>query len=82
MSNQEWVKKQSLYCDRLKQTVYLLEERIYPEGILPDVGEPYQVRSQKCSAGLECNLLGMRCRWSGLNPTNDPFFEVERATRR
>ena len=77
MSSQVWVKKQSQFCIRLKQTVYLLEERVYPGSLIPEVGETYQVRAQKCSAGVECNLLGLRCRWSGLNPTYDPFYDVE-----
>lgn len=77
MSSQVWVKKESQFCFRVKQTVYLLEERVYPGNTIPDIGEPYQVRAQKCSAGLECNLVGMRCRWSGLNPTYDPFYETE-----
>lgn len=77
MSNKVWIKKQSLFCDRLKQTVYLLEERVYPGNTVPDVGRPFKVRAQKCSAGVECNLHGFRCRWSGLNPANDPFFDAE-----
>ncbi len=82
MSSQIWVKKQSIYCDRLKQKVYLLEERIYPGNTIPDVGEPYKVRAQKCSAGVDCNIHGFRCRWSGLNPMHDPFYEVESLIRR
>lgn len=82
MSSQVWVKKQTIYCDRLKQKVYLLEERIYPGPSVPNVGKPYQVKAQKCSAGIECNIHGLRCRWSGLNPLHDPFFEIELMTRR
>lgn len=82
MSSQVWVKKQSQFCSRVKQTVYLLEERVYPGNSIPGVGEPYQVRAQKCSASIECNLLGMRCRWSGLNPMYDPFNDIERMQRR
>ena len=82
MSSQIWVKKQSLFCEHVRQTVYLMEERIYPGDEIPDPGALFRVRSQKCSSGIECNLYGFRCRWSGLNPVHDPFFDLERTPRR
>ena len=82
MSNRIWVRKESIICDRRKSTVHLLEERVYPGDTVPDVGEPFRIRAQKCSAGIECNLHGFGCRWSGLNPMYDPFYDIETASRR
>lgn len=59
----------------MNQEAELLEERVYPADILPDVGAPYQVWARKCSLGVNCNLAGYACRWSFINPDYDPFAE-------
>ncbi len=64
----------TIYCERVGQTVSLVEERIYPHEILPDAGgTQYQAKRRRCSEGIDCNLAGYSCRWSGLNPDYDPF---------
>jgi hypothetical protein len=73
MAAREWVTTQTIYCDRIGEMVSLLEERIYPGDVLPDVGAPYQVHQKRCSRWLECNLAGHPCCWSGINPGYDPF---------
>jgi hypothetical protein len=62
------------YCERVRKNVDLVEERIYPNDVLPDSpGAPYLVKNRKCSIGIDCNLVGYACKWSGLNPDYDPF---------
>ncbi len=75
MSKSVWVVAKRIWCDRVQGEVDLLEERVYPLEVLPDVSSPFQVRSRKCEKGVDCNLDGYRCRWSGLNPDYDPFAE-------
>lgn len=70
-----WEVVDKTYCDRVKEEVDLLEERVYPGDAVPDGGAPFTVRARKCSQGLECNLTGLRCRYSFVNPDYDPFAE-------
>ena len=64
----------AIYCERVQQNVNLVEERIYPDAILPDSpGAQYLVKNRKCNLGIDCNLVGNACKWSGLNPNYDPF---------
>ena len=72
-----WETTNKIWCDRTRQEVDLLEERIYPDEALPEVGLTFRVRARKCPLGLECNLEGFACRWSGLNPNYDPFVEAK-----
>jgi len=76
MAAREWVTTQTIYCDRVGEDVFLLEERIYPDDVLPDVGAPYHVNQKKCSHWLDCNLAGNPCCWSGINPGYDPFKDT------
>jgi hypothetical protein len=72
-----WQTLKDMHCDRVKQDVALVEERIYPADFIPYHGDPdYQVRSRRCTYGTDCNLAGYACRWSGLNPDYDPFAEA------
>ncbi len=71
-----WEVTKKIWCDRVKKEVDLLEERVYPDEPVPDVGKPFQVLARKCPLGVECNLIGFACRWSGLNPNYDPFVEA------
>jgi hypothetical protein len=73
MAKSSWVKTQKIYCERINQEVDLLEERIIPDNVLPNVGEPFQVRARTCSHWLDCNLSGAPCCYSGTNPSYDPF---------
>ncbi|MEP7358920.1 MAG: hypothetical protein ABI847_16845 [Anaerolineales bacterium] len=62
-----------IWCDRINQEAVLLEERIYPADMLPDVAVPFQVRARGCAFEQECRTVGFPCRWTGLNPNYDPF---------
>jgi hypothetical protein len=81
MTDRRWIATRTIYCDRLGGQVALLEERIYPDDRLPDVGAPYQVHQKKCAHWLECNLAGIPCCWSGINPGYDPFEDHPDAPR-
>ncbi len=70
-----WEAVDKIQCERTGEVAELLEERVYPSEVLPNVGQPYQVRSRKCSMGGECNLVGFPCKWSYINPNFDPFSD-------
>jgi hypothetical protein len=80
MATKHWVKTQVILCERINKEVFLLEERIYPDDVVPDNSEPFQVRQRKCSHWLECNLVGHPCCWSGINPNYDPFSDASTHT--
>ena len=61
------------WCGRIPEQAVLLEERVYPGDMMPDSIVSYQVLARKCSLAQECQLAGIPCRWSGLNPNYDPF---------
>jgi len=66
----------TIHCDRVGHDVQLVEERVYPNEILPDTaGAQYWVKARKCNLGIDCNLVGFACKWSGLNPDYDPFAD-------
>lgn len=75
MATTVWQIIDTITCDRTREQAHLLEERVYPDESLPDVGHPFKVRARKCSLGSECNLAGYACRWSYLNPNFDPFAD-------
>lgn len=76
MARIQWEIAQTIWCDRLQQDAYLLEQRIYPEDPIPDAGRPYQIKARMCSCGEQCNMIGYSCRWAFTNPHLDPFAEV------
>lgn len=65
----------TVQCSRVHREVQLVEERLYPGDLVPDVGAPYRAVSHRCSSGVDCNLIGYPCRWSGINPNHDPFLD-------
>jgi hypothetical protein len=73
MSKTVWTAVDRIWCDRMKQEAELLEQRVYPGDLVPDVDVPFQVRARKCSFDIECNLAGFTCRWAFSNPNGDPF---------
>ena len=75
MATKIWVKTNTIWCERRKEKVDLLEERIYPGDVIPDTGVDYQVNARKCTEAIDCNIIGMACAHSGLNPDYDPFLE-------
>ncbi|MBI3360634.1 MAG: hypothetical protein HY023_05940 [Chloroflexi bacterium] len=75
MAKIAWESVQKHWCDLMQEEAHLLEERIYPDDLLPDAALPYQVGARKCSFGIDCNLAGYHCRWAWTNPDYDPFTE-------
>ena len=55
------------------QTAKLLETRIYPADWLEHAAAGFQVYARRCSLTETCRAHEVPCRWTGLNPTYDPF---------
>lgn len=72
MATEKWVVVKTQWCDVIQREAELLERRVYPASHVPD-GERYRVLSQKCSAAIECNLLGCTCKWAYTDSTVDRF---------
>ena len=72
MAKSEWVTVQKQWCHLLGDEAELLEQRVYPTEIIPDM-ETYRVVGRKCSAAILCNLNGCQCKWSYTNPNVDRF---------
>ncbi len=72
MASNNWVKTGGKWCDFVHQDVEILEQRAYPDDRLPDmIG--YQVVGRKCTAAIDCNMLGVPCKWAFTNPNSDQF---------
>ncbi len=69
------VEIKKIMCARVRQEATLLEDRIYAADADPEVDTDYIVRARRCNFGVDCNIQGFGCRWSGLNPDYDPFVD-------
>ncbi len=72
MATEKWVVVSEQWCDLLKGDAQLLERRVYPASVLPDT-EAFRVLGRKCSAAIECNLMGCHCKWAYTNPYHHRF---------
>lgn len=72
MATEKWVTVKTQWCEIIGREAELLERRVYPSGMLPDT-KPYQVLGHKCTAAIECNLLGCNCKWAYMDATVDRF---------
>jgi hypothetical protein len=72
MAVHTWQVVAKVDCGRAKPAE-LLEERVYPAGLLDDASGLFHVRAQRCAQAEECRDAGLACRWTGLNPNYDPF---------
>ena len=72
MATEKWVTVKTQWCEIIGREAALLERRVYPADIMPDTGG-YRVLARKCSADVECNLLGCHCKWAYTDPTVDRF---------
>lgn len=72
MATEKWVVVKRQWCDVLQREAELLERRVYPDSTLPDT-EGFRVLARKCSADIECNLMGCPCMWAYTAPTIDRF---------
>lgn len=72
MAVHTWQVVAKVNCGRA-QPAELLEERVYPSGLLDNATGLFHVRAQRCSQSEACQQEGLACRWTGLNPNYDPF---------
>jgi len=74
MAIEKWVVVGRKKCDLIHQDVELREQRVYPTAdFLSDFGRAYQVRACTCTAGIDCNLAGISCKWALNAPDIDRF---------
>lgn len=79
MAEKQWKTIKIRFCDHAECEVELEVEEILPAEFLPD--QPPRLRAHRCSHGLDCNQFEkVACRWSGNNPSFDPFTETEDTT--
>ena len=72
MSAAEWVSVKRLWCERAGREARLLEQRVYPAEVLPDL-LGFRVTARRCDCDVACNLQGFPCRWAFTRPEHDPF---------
>jgi hypothetical protein len=59
--------------DERARDAQLLEQRLYPADLLDTALSGFQRRARTCSLAADCRAEGVACRWTGLNPSVDPF---------
>ena len=72
MAVEEWVTVKTQWCEVIGRVAELLERRVYPAAVMPDTAS-YRVLETRCSADIECNLLGCHCKWAFTDPVVDRF---------
>lgn len=72
MAATEWVIVNRKWCERAGADVVLMEQRVYPSEIIPNISG-HRVMARKCSCAMECNLAEIPCKWSFTRPVYDPF---------
>jgi hypothetical protein len=70
MAKKEWVPVETIWCDQAEEETQLMEYRIYPDEILPEM-QPYRVVARRCRTDIECNMAGYSCKWAFTNPDVD-----------
>lgn len=74
MAVEKWVVVARKNCDLIQQDVQLREQRVYPTSdFLRDFAAAYRVRACACTAGIDCNLAGISCKWAFNAPELDRF---------
>jgi hypothetical protein len=76
MAEERWITVAKRMCEFREQEAELMERRVFPSGILRYYQAP-RVLERKCNWAIECNMAGYPCRWSYVNPHNDPFARKE-----
>ncbi len=72
MAATEWVIVDKKWCKRAGTEAVLMEQRVYPSEIIPDMSR-HRVLARKCSCDVECNLAEIPCKWSFTRPEYDPL---------
>jgi hypothetical protein len=76
MTVRKWQMVKTRYCNTAESNVALEAEVAYPPDFMPD--GPARVFSHRCSHGAQCMVFQRGvCKWSGGNPSYDPFVEKE-----
>lgn len=74
MAITKWTVVSSKHCEFIDQDVDLKEQRVFPSSdFLRMQGIKHQVRACTCSAAIQCNLIGIPCRFA-LTPLRDDFL--------
>lgn len=69
MAVTRWVVVGSQHCRIIDKDVELKEQRIYPlNDFLWMEDMEHKVRACTCSSAVECNMVGVSCRWAYTNP--------------
>ncbi len=72
MAMEKWVHVGTRYCEILQAEAELEELRRYPSVESPEpIG--YRVVTVRCTAAIECNLIGGSCEHAFTNPTTNRF---------
>ena len=74
MAAEKWVTIDSQFCEIIQREAEIQELRRFPAEMVPDT-LGYQVVAHKCTAAIECNLIGCQCQWAYTNPSVDRFEE-------
>lgn len=72
MAYATWHVRQTHWCEKLGTEAALLEQRVYPNDVMPDFPGAH-VSGRKCSRGIDCNLAGIPCPWAYSSFGVDPF---------
>jgi len=70
MATIKWVKIDGRWCELFCKEVEILQKRVFPAEVMPDVGG-YRVLACRCTADIDCNLAGVQCKWAYSSPYND-----------
>jgi len=74
MATEQWVVVGQKNCELIHKDVELREQRVYPTAdFLRDFAAAYRVRTCACSAGIDCNLAGIPCKYAFNAPDTDRF---------
>ena len=76
MATVTWEVVETWECERAQKLATLVERRVYPSEVLPDTLENrYKVLARQCTLATDCNVFGVGCKYSGLNPDIDPLYD-------
>lgn len=68
----DWRLVTAEFCFRARQTARFME--LHRELPAEATGRPEdRVLARGCSLAIDCNLVGLPCRWAFTNPDYDPF---------
>lgn len=72
MAEERWVVVDKRWCEYRQEEANLRERRAFPGGVQAHFQAP-RTLERMCDYAIACNMEGVPCKWSFLNPDNDPF---------